>query len=112
MTTSHDYSLKQLQSSYSPSMGRKYPPQHDPTVGPTNAEYHYQQQHQQEVWQQERQLQKQYQVNQQQQNLQQRGLGKGMFQHQAMHPGGGDKYAGGIVEDLPPKNPAPVSEGV
>ena len=105
MITPHDYSSKQHQS----SMGPKYPPQHDPTVGPTNAEYQYQLQqqkvHQQEAWQQQHQMQ-QYQMNQQQQNnSQQRGQGREMFQNQAMHPGGGDVYAGGTVystKHLPP----------
>ena len=111
MTTPHDYSAKQHQSGYSPSMAPKYPPQHDPTVGHTNADYHYQQQQQklrqQEAWEQELQLQQQYQMNQQQQNShsQQRGQGREMFQNQAMRAGGGDMYAGGRVystKHLPP----------
>ena len=105
MTTPHNYPSSQHPSNYTPSMASKYPPQHDPTVGHTNAEYHYPQQHQQEVWQQERQLQQQYQMNQHQQNLQQRGQGRGMFHNQGMHPGGGDMYAGGTVyphKHLPP----------
>ena len=104
MTTPHDYPSSQHPSNYSPSMGAKYPPQHDPTVGHTNAEYHYQPQHQQEVWQPQRQLQQKYQMNQQQQNSQHRGRGRGMFQNQAVH-GSRDMYAGSIVythKRLPP----------
>ena len=99
MTTSHKYPSSQHPS----SSASKYLAQH-PIVGHTNAKYHYQQ-HRQELRTQERHLQQQYQMNQQQQNLQQRGQGRGILQHQAMHPGSTATYTGGMVyphKHLPP----------